>query len=280
MFWRRRKKFKVVARSVLELKKVRSADTQRNATQQITRLIRNFGELRLSQISELHWNQYVHKENSLKPRTFRDDKTYMRMILLYGVREHLIKRAIRLDIPDLTSSRGREITEAELKRLLSFASAELSLQINIAWKMGLRLREMLRLRWDQIDWGNRMIILTPGDTKTRKKRIVPIPDDIFASLEKRSEISTSPSVFRSPTKTNAPRSSNKTAWVRCKEKADVKARWHDLRHTCCSRLLRNGTPLHIVRAYLGMSEAVANSIYAHVNVDDLRTASNKLSSSL
>jgi integrase/recombinase XerD len=52
----------------------------------------------------------------------------------------------------------------------------------------------------------------------------------------------------------------------------VKARWHDLRHTCATRMLRRGTPLHVAKAVLGMSLKVLVEIYAHVNLDDWRKA--------
>jgi hypothetical protein len=48
-----------------------------------------------------------------------------------------------------------------------------------------------------------------------------------------------------------PIGSLKEAWETAKKAADVSCRWHDLRHTACTRLLEAGTSLAIVARILG-----------------------------
>lgn len=277
MFWiKKGAPFEQVARSVLELKKLKSRETQLASKRQIERLIKNFGRFNIDEIRESDWVDYVDRERKKKPRTFYDDRKYMRMILLYAMREGLIKNRIALPIPDLPWNAGRELSQCELRRLENSAGRKLRFQIQIAWKMGLRLREMLRLRWDQVDLGDGIIHFSSGDTKTRKPRKVPIPPDLLPRFRARMRRSASRFVFPGRTM-DRPQEYNQRAWRRLKLKTGIKARWHDLRHTCATQLLRKGVPPHIVRRYLGMSELVLNRVYAHVQVEDLRTAALAMS---
>jgi integrase len=58
-------------------------------------------------------------------------------------------------------------------------------------------------------------------------------------------------------------------------------RFHDLRHTCVTLLLNLGVPPQVVRDIVGHSDInVTMTIYAHVSLDDKRTALGKLSDAL
>lgn len=267
--------FKTVATQVLRLKQLKARETRAAATRQIGRLVQNFGALPIRSISEESWIEYVQRETEKRPRKFFDDRKYMKMILLHAQSQKLHVKIPPLQIPDLPWDAGREILGDELARLEGTAAATLRFQIRVGWKMGLRLREMLRLRWDQVNWPERVITLRAAHTKTRRSREVPIPADLFAEFCARKAVAKSEWVF--PTLTGrGPQESNKTAWRRCKAKAGVVARWHDLRHTCATLLLRRGVPPHIARRYLGMSESVLTRIYVHLSREDLRKAADAM----
>lgn len=58
-------------------------------------------------------------------------------------------------------------------------------------------------------------------------------------------------------------------------------RFHDLRHSCVTMLLRLGVPPHIVRDIVGHSAIeVTMTIYAHVSLEDKRAALGQLSAEL
>lgn len=272
MWFQKQKSFKDVAEAVLRLKLLKSKNTQLSARLQIKRLIRFFGKFPIGEISETLWNNYLLFEQSKKPRRYYDDRKYMRMILLHALREGMIEKKIPLPIPDIPRQVGREVTESELLRLKIHAGDELALQIEIAWKMGFRKCEMLALRLDQFNWSQNTITLLPSDTKTRRGRVVPIPPDLVQCFKVGFERSKSPFLFPSPTDPSKPQSSNKSAWIRCKRDASVRTRWHDLRHTCATLMLRRGVKRHVVKTYLGMSEKVLLEIYAHLDLADLQEA--------
>lgn len=276
MWFNKQITFAELAEKVLNLKQLKSEKTRTAATFHITRLTKTFGSRRPSKIGESDWTQYILLESAKKSRTFFDDKKYMRMILLYGQREGLVKNQIRLPIPDLPSDAGREISQVELQLLLAHANPQLAFQIQISYKMGFRLREMLHLKWDRFDWKRKTVRLKRVDTKTRRGREVPITSDLYRKFRALFALSNSPYVFPHRFDPNRPQHDNKSAWIRLKRRVGISCRWHDLRHTCATVMLRKKVPDHIVRRYLGMSKSVLHSIYAHLNIEDLRIAADAM----
>ncbi len=68
------------------------------------------------------------------------------------------------------------------------------------------------------------------------------------------------------------------SWYRIREAADLAGvRLHDLRHSCVTLLLNLGAPPHVVRSIAGHSDIeVTMTIYAHVSLDEMRTALSRL----
>lgn len=274
---RRKALFRDVAQTVLRLREIKSEETRKSARQWIPRLIKAFGKTPIAEIQEEHWVKYVSRERARRERKFFTDRKFMRLILRFAESRGLVRRRIELPIPDLPWDSGRELTDLELRLLRQNSAPLLKFQIEIGWKMGLRLREMLRLRREQIDLKLKVIFLGACDTKTRKGRVVPIPPDLCREFSFRLAKNTASWLFPTPGVPLKPQTSNKTAWTRLKRKTGVTARWHDLRHTCASRMLRAGIRREVVRRYLGMSEPVLERIYTHLSIDDLRLAARAMS---
>lgn len=267
--------FEHLANQVLRLKRVKAPKTQRSALLQIGRLIENFKSVSVVDITEDLWTDYVVREMKKRRRKFYDDRKYMKMILISAQRRNMIARVPPLPIPDPPCDAGREILPEELELLEKHANMTLRFQIRIGWKMGLRLREMMKLRWDQFDWRGKAIVFRPADTKTRKGRVVLVPDDLWAEFLARKAVASSAWVFPSRGG-RKPQDNNKTAWRALKSKTKIRARWHDLRHTCATLSLRRGVHIHIVSRYLGMSDVVLSRIYLHVSRDDLKQFPNAM----
>ena len=72
-----------------------------------------------------------------------------------------------------------------------------------------------------------------------------------------------------------PVGSLKQAWETAKEAAKVAVRWHDLRHTCCTRLLEQGVSLPIVGQILGWAPSTTVRMaqrYGHIGQEAQRQA--------
>lgn len=269
--------FRTLADQLLELKEVKAKKTYIAAKLHLQKLKSFFGDMHLKDITEATWERYILESKRKNPnRRIRDDKKYMSQVIRLAYYERVIPRVIVLQVPDLPSRPGREITKLELQRLLLKAGPELKFQIEIAYKMGLRLREMLNLKWDRFDWTQKMIHLRPEDVKTRRGRKVPINPDLLERLREKWESSNSPYVFSHRWNPKSPSSQIMHRWRKCKKEAGVEARWHDLRHTCATLMLRRGVKSHVAKVYLGMSERVLTTIYLHLNNDDLWAAAKAM----
>lgn len=67
----------------------------------------------------------------------------------------------------------------------------------------------------------------------------------------------------------------KEAWESVKRKTGVKIRFHDLRHTCVTRMLEGGVPLSVVASILGWSPATTARMakrYGHIGQPAMRQA--------
>ncbi len=71
----------------------------------------------------------------------------------------------------------------------------------------------------------------------------------------------------------------KSAWEAAKVKAAVECRFHDLRHTACTRLLERGASLPVVSSIMGWSPSTTAKMakrYGHIGADTLRVALDAL----
>ena len=70
-----------------------------------------------------------------------------------------------------------------------------------------------------------------------------------------------------------------TAWESAKSKAGVTSRFHDLRHTACTRLLERGGSLSVVASIMGWSASTTAKMakrYGHIGSEVQRAALDAL----
>ena len=82
------------------------------------------------------------------------------------------------------------------------------------------------------------------------------------------------------TNPSKPMGSWKKAWQAAKQRAGVTCRFHDLRHTGCTRMLEAGVPFSVVSDIMGLSASTAVRMakrYGHIGHSARREAVDKLS---
>jgi len=95
---------------------------------------------------------------------------------------------VKVKLPKQQKTNPTFINEDQLRLIISNIDVEIVRKfIIVAFKTGMRLSELVNLRWRNVDFENR--IITVGDelfeTKGRNQRYVPICDEVFEILEKR-----------------------------------------------------------------------------------------------
>jgi integrase len=136
---------------------------------------------------------------------------------------------------------------------------------------GVRLREILGLKWEYVDI-ERGLLLLP-DSKTGRKTIL-LNAPALAVLSELPRAGSYVIVSNDPEK---PRHDLKRPWALISKRAGLKGvRLHDLRHTHASFGAGAGLGLPIIGKLLGHTQTSTTQRYAHLDVDPLRRASEKI----
>jgi integrase len=135
------------------------------------------------------------------------------------------------------------VSPDEERLILEHASPHLKMAIVIALNTGMRLKEILSLRWEDIDFQNRIIVIRETKNKTiRKVNINSLLADYLERAMKEKEID---HVIHYKGK---PVDSIKRTFRHAIDKAGLKRfRFHDLRHTFASRLVMVGVDIRTVQ---------------------------------
>jgi integrase len=136
---------------------------------------------------------------------------------------------------------------------------------------GARLREVLHLKWENVDL-DRGILFLP-DSKTGKKTIV-LNAPALELLNGLERIGTYVIAGEKLTK---PRADLKRPWALVRRRAGLDGlRIHDLRHTYASFGAAGGLGLPIIGKLLGHARANTTQRYAHLDNDPLRKAADAI----
>lgn len=136
---------------------------------------------------------------------------------------------------------------------------------------GARLREILGLKWKYVDI-ERGLLLLP-DSKTGRKTIV-LNAPALAVLSALPRAGSYVIASNDPEK---PRHDLNRPWALISKRAGLKGvRLHDLRHTHASFGAGAGLGLPIIGKLLGHTQTSTTQRYAHLDVDPLRRASEKI----
>jgi len=148
---------------------------------------------------------------------------------------------------------------------------------------GARLREILHLRWREVDF-ERGILFLPDSKTGRKTIILNAPAlAVLAGLAQVSEfVIPGESVTLEDGKTvERPRSDLKRPWAVVSERAGLDGvRLHDLRHTFASFGAGGGLGLPIIGKLLGHANGATTAKYAHLATDPLRKASDAIGATI
>lgn len=140
---------------------------------------------------------------------------------------------------------------------------------------GCRLREILHLKWTDVDLERRCLVLP--DSKTGR-RVIPLSSAALTILEHLPELGMF--VIRGMY-SDQPRSDLKKPWARISAHAGLSdVRLHDLRHTFASLGAANGVSLQMIGALLGHKSTQTTARYAHLSDDLMRNALDQITRSI
>ena len=175
-------------------------------------------------------------------------------------------------LPWLPPKPSKHSVKAENQRTVLAPGAVAAMRLLVL--TGMRLREVLHLRWSEIDFQRGIIFLATSKTG-RKPVIINAPAlHILSNLPK--EHGTDVVL---PGENGKPRADLKRPWMQVTRAAGLTGlRIHDLRHSNASIAAGAGISLHTIGGLLGHKQAQTTQRYAHLADDPLRRAAELVGS--
>jgi integrase len=263
-------------------------------------LIPRFGGQRLCDVSRVEVQQYLLEK--LKQGFAWETTNHLRHLLskVMGTAvnwEYIPNNPVHgVKMPERTLKRPhRFLTAEEVRRLLTASKEPIRTIILLATMTGLRIGEILALRWGRVDLLRGTLLVAEtcykghfGTPKTRaSKREVPLAPAVVRELKGHYSRSAdhSPSALVFATNQGAPLAADnlrkKSLRTACKRAGMQRIDWHTLRHTHGTLLHSQGTPLKVAQAQLGHSHmATTLEIYTHASGSAQREAVNLLEDQL
>lgn len=174
--------------------------------------------------------------------------------------------------------RVRELKDDEETRLFATLRNDYHHIVRFALLTGCRMQECLDLQWRDIDWRNMEMRVTGKGSKTRTIPMTQAVHDLLWTYPRAADRVFTYLVQRAD---HAPRGKRlpiereglKSIFERAVDKAKIEDfSFHDLRHTCATRLLRRRGNIRLVKELLGHEDLNTTLKYAHVTKEDLRAA--------
>jgi integrase len=198
----------------------------------------------------------------------------------------------------ITSNPCRQVTRAKMIEVhpVFFSEDELRILYNsiedldfrdlvlCAFATGMRLGEIVSLRWSQIDINKKIINVenTEGfTTKSKKCRVIPMNDMVLELLQRQAKKRACDYVFHSGGKKYLEDHVSKTfkKYV-LKSGVNPKLHFHSLRHGFCSILVQKGVSLYEVQQLAGHSSPAVTQIYSHLQPELMHNTINKITLNL
>lgn len=270
-------------------------------------LVPTLGEIELQKLQPLHIQKYYNeKSKALKAKTLLQHHRVLRKALDYAWKMQLISKnpADMVEAPRAQKYTSAVLEPKEVKQLLNAVhNTKFEVPVNLALALGLRLGEILGLRWSDIDFENGVINIEQAqvragtklifkDPKTEgSKRSISAPTNLLKLLKehkkKQLELQIRSCgeyknkhnlVCTRDTGASLNNSSFSHAFGDFIKKLDLPhIRFHDLRHTNATLMLLSGTAPKVASSRLGHSTiSITMDLYSHVLKDMNRDAADKL----
>jgi integrase len=187
---------------------------------------------------------------------------------------------------------GKALTHDEEKKLLTACGSNplLNAVVTVALNSALRKNEIRTLRWGQIDFEKRTVTVGRAKTQEGSGRVIPLNQPAFDALVKWAgrlvESNADDYIFpaceaagiererpdRERIDPSRPIKSWRSAWRAALKRAHLELRFHDLRHTCITKLAESQASEHTLMAIAGHVSRKMIEHYSHIRMEAKRAA--------
>jgi integrase len=247
------------------------------------------GKVRLAKLRVTHVQTMVNelRRQGLSPGVVNQALKVLRQALRYAIGARMIDHNPAEHVRSVPVSGGADVamTADEAKAVLAVAQDD---RLRAFWwlalKYGLRIGELLDLRWSDVDFGTETLTVRRSKTVAGVRTLPLIPEAkrVLQDHRRLGDESVSPIdgyVFCRPDGRPIDERRIGERWAELLAEAGVEhRRFHATRHTALTLLLEDGVPLEVVSAIAGHSSiAITADIYARARGDLMRKGLTKIS---
>src|SRR3989475_3905658 len=206
------------------------------------------------------------EKSRCKPATINRDLSRLRHMLNIAVEWELLEESPMQGMKFLreNNARTRYLSVDECHRLIDSCMApHIRAIVTVALHTGMRLGEILNLRWQDLDLSSGFILVR--DSKNGQARQVPMDSMISTLLRSWPRLSDQDIVFTSVL-TGGRIVDVRTGFLNaCKRAGLTDLHFHDLRHTFASQFVMSGGSLYTCQRVLGHKSITMTQRYAHLS---------------
>lgn len=240
-----------------------------------------FGDKRLDAIGPADFDKYTAEKLRAKlgHKTINMHLSTLRRALVLAQEWGLLEMVPPIRRLKEAKPEFRFLDFDEADRLVEGAAPEWRAMIVLGLKTGMRLGELLAVRWEDVDLQTGRVMVRRnyvrgkiGTPKSGKAREIPLSDEAIAALKKHRHLRgelvfcDEKGEFLSKGETKHP------LWRACKKATIERIGWHVLRHTFASHLAMRGAPAKAIQELMGHSTIEMTMRYMHLSPDARRDA--------
>jgi len=240
--------------------------------------------------SEIAAYQAKRKTEKASARTLNKELQVLRQIL----KRHKMWANLQGDVKFEREHNdvGRALSREEEQALLHACgpNALLAAVVTLALNTALRKNEIRTLRWNQIDFEKRTVTVGRAKTQAGTGRLIPLNQPAIEALAKWAGrlVEANPDDYVFPACEAAgierehpdkeridpsqPITSWRSAWRAALKRAKLQIRFHDLRHTCITKLAESQASEHTLMAIAGHVSHKMIEHYSHIRIEAKRVA--------
>ena len=190
----------------------------------------------------------------------------------------------KIKIPKVPKSFPVFISENELLEILNNTTSNLMKNIfTTAFYTGMRLGELLNMKWSWIDFSQSIITIKNSsefNSKNKRERIIPIHPKVKIILQTRFPIGKQHNnlVYSKYAQVKLNEDFVSKQFKKAVRAANLndKIHFHSLRHSFASALVQRGVSLYAVKELLGHENIKTTQIYSHLQKENLMAVVNLL----
>jgi len=238
-----------------------------------------FGNLGLSDISPLLVEKYRAERlrAGVQKSTTNRELALLKKMLNLAIDWNLATQNPVLKVrlfPEKDNLKERVLAEEEEARLLGQCATYLRPIVVAALNTGMRKAEILNLKWHEVDLKQKTVLVTK--TKSGRNRLIPVNDALLEVLKALKAESKSEHVFTGSDGKHL-MTIRRAFGNACRRGGISGLRFHDLRHTFGTRLIRKGVDIVTVQHLLGHYSVTVTQRYTHTDGGQTREAVERLS---